>query len=135
MNELEDIKLTALLQQLKLDSPKPNFSVRVMNKIFEESSVLEKIKSEKVLGTGFWIIMALFVILMVLTLVLQNSGIGADSQIQNLLPETGTKVSEGYNSFFSKMGSIPLGIGGIFAAFSVLIFLDRFISSNSKVFA
>lgn len=135
MNELEDIKLQALLQSMKLESPKPNFSVRVMNKIFEESSVLERIKSEKVLGKGFWIIMALFVTLMVLVFVLQNNGIGADSQIQSLLPEASSKVSEGYNSFFSKMGSIPLGIGGILAAFSVLLFLDRFISSNSKVFA
>ena len=135
MNELEDIKLKALLQELKLDSPEPNFTVRVMNKIFEDSSVLEKIKSEKVLGKGFWIILILFVILMALVFVMQNSGVSTESQLQNLLPEAGNTVSEGYNSFFSKMNSIPVGIGGILAAFSILIFLDRFISSNTKVFA
>ena len=135
MNELEDIKLQALLQSMKLDSPKPNFSVRVMNKIFEEDNALDKIKSEKILGKGFWIIMTLFVALMALVFVMQNNGIDAESQVQNLLPEVGSRVSEGYNTFFSKLGSIPLGIGGILAAFSVLIFLDRFISSNSKVFA
>ena len=56
MNDIEDIKLKTLLQKMKLESPKANFSVRVMNKIFEEENVLNKIKSERILGKGFWII-------------------------------------------------------------------------------
>ena len=135
MNELEDIKLQALLQGMKLDSPEPNFSVRVMNKIFEESTALERIKSEKVLGKGFWIIMVLFIALLAMVFFMQNTGTQTDGQLQSILPEMNSGVSESYDSFFSKLGSLPLAVGAIMAAFSVLIFLDRFISSNSKVFA
>ena len=135
MSELEDIKLKALLQQMKLDSPEPSFSVRVMNKIFEENSVLERIKSEKVLGKGFWIILILFVALLGIVFVTYNTGIQPESQLQGLLPEINGSVTQGYQSIFSKIGMVPLSVAGFLAAFSVLLFIDRFISSNSKIFA
>ena len=134
MSELEDIKLKALLQRMTLDSPEPNFSVRVMNKIFEENNALERIKSEKILGKGFWIIMLLFVALLVAVLFVPNGNSETASTAQNLLPQM-TEVSSGYNSLLGKLGSLPLGIAGFLAAFSVLLFIDRFISSNSKIFA
>jgi len=135
MNELEDIKLKALLNEMKLDSPKPNFSVQVMNKIFEENTVLESIKSEKILGKGFWIILVLFVVLSGVVFVIYNTGIQPESQIKDLLPELNSGVTESYKSFFSKLGSVPLGIAGILIASSVLLFIDRIISANSKIFA
>ena len=135
MNELEDIKLKALLEQMKLDSPEPNFSVRVMNKIFEQDSVLERIKSEKVLGKGFWIILILFVALLAAIFVMYNAGAQPESQIQELLPKVNSGVTESYQSLFSKLGTLPLSIAGILIASSVLIFIDKFISSNSKIFA
>lgn len=135
MNELEDIKLKALLQKMELEKPRPNFSVQVMNKIFEEDSVLEKIKSEKILGKGFWIISILFVVLLAAIFFVYNTGMQADSQIGQLLPQAGAELSESYDSFFSKMGTLPLSIAGITVAISVLIFIDKIISANSKVFA
>lgn len=135
MSELEDIKLRALLQNMELEKPKANFSVRVMNQIFEEENVLEKIKSEKILGKGFWIISILFIALLATVFFLNNTGLQPESQIQSLLPEGSGGVSESYQSFFSKMGSLPLSIAGILIASSVLLFIDRFISSNSKIFA
>ncbi|MCY1722545.1 hypothetical protein OU798_19500 [Prolixibacteraceae bacterium Z1-6] len=135
MNELEDIKLQAFLKKLELDSPKPDFTVRVMNKIFEESNALERIKSEKILGKGFWIFMILFVVLFAAIFILYNTGAQPDSQLPNLLPEVSQGIGEKYDSFFSKLAGAPLAIGGILAAFSVLLFLDRIIISNSKIFA
>ena len=135
MNELEDIKLKALLQKIELEKPGSDFTVNVMNKIFEEDSVLEKIKSEKILGKGFWIISILFMVLLAAIFFLNNTGMQADSQIGQLLPEAGQGLSEGYESFFSKMGTLPLSIAGITIAISVLIFIDKIISANSKVFA
>ena len=126
MNELEDIKLKALLEQLKPDSPEPNFSVRVMNKIFEQDSVLERIKSEKVLGKGFWIILILFVALSSAIFVMYNTGVQPESQIQELLPKVNSGVTESYQSLFSKLGTVPLSIAGILIASSVLVFIDKF---------
>lgn len=135
MNELEDIKLSALLQEMKLESPKADFSVRVMKNIFEENSVLAKIKSERVLGKGFWIITILFILLLVTIFVISNYGIQPESQLINLLPEAKSGVSAGYNSFFERIGTVPLSVAGILAASSILLFFERFISSNSKVFS
>lgn len=135
MSELEDIKLKALLQNMELEKPGSNFTVRVMNKIFEEDSVLERIKSEKVLGKGFWIISILFVVLLAAIFFVNNAGVQTDSQIGQLLPDAGQGLTEGYESFFSKLGTLPLSIAGITIAVSVLIFIDKFISSNSKIFA
>ncbi len=134
MNELEDIKLHALLHEMKLESPNSDFSGQVMKRIFEENYVLEKIKSQKILGKGFWIILILFIVLILTTFIVTNSGIQPDSQIGNLLPELNKEVSTGYQSLFQKIGSAPLGIAGILLASSVLLFIDRIISSNSRVF-
>ncbi len=133
MSELEDIKLKAFLQNMELESPKANFSVQVMNKIFEEDSALEKIKSERILGKGFWLISILFIVLLVVILVMYQTGIQADTE--SIIPEVGQGVKEGYQSFFSKVDTLPLSIAGILIATSVLLFIDRFISSNSKIFA
>ena len=135
MSELEDIKLKALLQQMRLDSPEPDFSVRVMNKIFEGENALERIKSEKVLGKGFWIISILFVIILAAIFIMYNTGVQPESQIREILPEINGGISEGYNSFFSKLGTLPLSIAGILVATTLLLFIDKFISSNSKIFA
>jgi hypothetical protein len=135
MNELEDIKLKAFLQNLELEKPGSGFTVQVMNKIFAEDSALEQIKSERILGKGFWIISILFVVLLAAIFVVSNTGMQADSQIGQLLPEAGQGLTEGYESFFSKLDTLPLSIAGITIAVSVLIFIDKIISSNSKIFA
>ncbi|WP_319229148.1 hypothetical protein [Draconibacterium orientale] len=135
MNELEDIKLKAFLQNMELEKPGSGFTVQVMNKIFAEDSALEQIKSERILGKGFWIISILFVVLLAAIFVVSNTGMQADSQIGQLLPEAGQGLSEGYESFFSKLGTLPLSIAGITIGVSVLIFIDKIISSNSKIFA
>lgn len=135
MNEPEDIKLRALLQKMELEKPGSNFTVQVMNKIFEEDNVLEKIKSEKVLGKGFWIISLLFIVLLAAIFFVYNSGMQTDSQLGQLLPETSQGLSDGYQSFFGRLGTLPLSIAGITIAVSMLIFIDKIISANSKVFA
>ncbi len=135
MSELEDIKLKAFLQNMELESPKANFSVQVMNKIFKEENALEKIKSERILGKGFWIISILFVMLLAVIFIMNSAGIQTDGEAQKLLPEIGKGVSENYQSFFTKVDTLPLSIAGILIAASILLFIDRLISSNSKIFA
>lgn len=135
MNELEDIKLKALLNEMKLESPTSNFSVGVMNKIFEEDSLLEKIKSERVLGKGFWLILILFVILFAIIYYISNSGMAIESQFSDILPGLNSnRVSTGYQSIFERMGTVPISIVGILLASSTLLFIDRIIIANSKVF-
>ena len=135
MNELEDIKLKALLNEMKLESPTSNFSIGVMNKIFEEDSLLEKVKSERVLGKGFWLILILFVILFAIIYYVSTSGMAIESQFSNILPGlNSSKISTGYQTIFERMGAVPISIVGILLASSTLLFIDRIIIANSKVF-
>ncbi len=135
MNELEDIKLKALLNEMKLESPTSNFSVGVMNKIFEKDNLLEKVKSERVLGKGFWLILILFVILFAIIYYVSMSGMAIESQFSNILPGlNSSKISTGYQTIFERMGAVPISIVGILLASSTLLFIDRIIIANSKVF-
>ena len=135
MNELEDIKLRALLQSMQLDSPGEKFSARVMNRIFEEDSVFETIKAERVLGRGFWTILVVFVVLLAAMFFMAGSGAQPQEETARLLPQVNETVSNSFNSFFGKIGSVPLSVAGILIASSILLFIDRIISSNSKIFA
>ena len=132
MNELEDIKLKILLQEMKLESPGNDFTSSVMDKILDEDLALERIKSERILGKGFWIILILFVALFAAIFVMQNSAIDSGGELSNFFRGLENAAS-GYNSFFSKIGNVPLSIGGILVASSILLFIDRLISSNAKV--
>lgn len=134
MNELEDIKLKALLQEMKLESPNEKFSTQVMNRIFEESNALESIKSQHVLGRGFWIFTILFLILILATFIIANTGAQTSDLTQQLLPSFNGELSNTYSNFFSRMGGLPLSIGGILVGASILLFIDRIITSNQKLF-
>ena len=134
MNELEDIKLKALLQNMKLESPEAGFSARVMRQIFEENNALERIKAQRVLGKGFWLILALFVVLLAVIYFVSGNAGAADSTAQNILPSLEGAVNS-YENIFSKIGKAPLSIVAILFASSILLFADRIISSNTKLFA
>lgn len=135
MNELEDIKLRAILHEMKLEKPASNFSVRVMERILQEDSAMEKIKSERILGKGFWIIIILFVVLLVVVFLGSNFGLGTETQLPSLVSKFQNGVNSGFQTFFMKIGSAPLSIAGILIATSILIFIDRLIDSNVKVFS
>jgi ABC-type Fe3+ transport system permease subunit len=134
MNELEDIKLKALLQEMELEKPASNFSYRVMNRILEEDCVLEKIKAERILGKGFWIIAILFIALLLIVFLVSNLGLVAETEVPAFLSKLQGNVNSDYQSFFQKLGTAPLSIAGILIASSILLFIDRFITANMKVF-
>lgn len=135
MNELEDIKLRILLQNLELDSPKPDFTLRVMNRVIEEDLVLEQIKSQRILGKGFWVFITIFVVLMAVVFFVFQSGAQGGSESADLISKLDPAVSQGFQSFFRKLGMVPLSVAGILIATSLLLFIDRFITSNTKLFA
>ena len=135
MNELEDIKLRILLQNLELDSPKPDFTLRVMNRVIEEDLVLEQIKSQRILGKGFWVFITIFVVLMAVVFFVFQSGAQGGSESADLISKLDPAVSQGFQSFFGKLGMVPLSVAGILIATSLLLFIDRFITSNTKLFA
>ena len=139
MTELEDIKLKMLLQDIQLESPDANFSDRVMKKILQENDAIEKIKSERVLGKGFWIIVALFIVLLGIVGIVSSSGTETagifDKFFQaNKIFGNASNTANNYESILEKFGSLPVGVAVIFIASSILLFIERFINSNLNVF-
>lgn len=125
-----DNELKKLIGELKLESPGNDFTMNVMNRVFEEKVAMEKVKSDPVLGRGFWVIVLLFAALFFITYFVSNLGTGQESMFSELLNGfKGSQVSAGYQSFFSKLGSMPLSIGGILIASTLLVFIDKFSSS------
>lgn len=127
----EDKELKQLLKSIKLESPGADFSARVMNRVFAEQTALEQVKSLPVLGKGFWVILALFAILLV-AVALVSGGTSSAEQTPALLQQFNTDaVLTGYRSFFDKLASLPAGIAGIFMGASLLILLEKFLGTRS----
>lgn len=132
----EDKELKSLLKSIKLDSPESNFTVRVMNKIFQEESLIEKVKRERVLGKGFWIILALFVALFVAMVLVSGSGAATGGSVHKLVSEiNSSSATAEYQTFFQKLGTVPVSIGGILIASSLLLFIDKLIHSKMNIFS
>lgn len=132
---IEDKKLKAFLKSGQLESPGADFSARVMNRVFEEKAALEQVKSEPLLGRGFWVILALFAGLITAVFVFQESGASGGATL-NFLKEVDTStVATGYQNFFEKLGAAPLSVAGILLGTSILLFLEKFLSNRSHVYS
>jgi hypothetical protein len=129
----DDIKFRQFLKNTNLNSPGKDFTTGVMSRIFQEESVLRKVKSEPVLGKGFWIILFLFGLLLMAVIAFSGSEIASDS-LSGVLPEinTGSWMTN-YRLFFDKLNSLPASIAGICLAGSMLVFLERFLESKKIV--
>lgn len=131
----EDKKLKTLIQSIDIDTPGKGFSTKVMNQIFELDSYIEKLKSERVLGKSFWVITSVFVVLMLALIAVSVMGTtGSEGNLLGLFKGLGTSgVSEGYENAYEKVTSLPLSIAGILLASSLLVFLERFLSTKNKI--
>lgn len=131
----EDKELKKVLKSIKLDSPESNFSVRVMNRIFQENSLLEKIKNERILGKGFWIILTLFTALIATMFFFSGTESIAGGSISEYLNGLNSNaLQQDYQTFYQKIGTVPLSIAGILLASSILLFIERLFNSKIKIF-
>jgi hypothetical protein len=130
-----DSELKSLIKEIKLDSPGKDFTLNVMNRVLEEKAATEQVKNDRILGKGFWIILLLFVILIAAMFVFSGSGVQEEGQLSKILNSVGNgSLTSGYQSVFSKLGNLPLSIGGILLASSVLLLIDRFLPQNTAHF-
>lgn len=133
-----DMELRKLLKEVQLDTPSKDFTIKVMNRVWEEKSIqsrVEVIKNERILGKGFWIILILFIALFAAVVFTSGNGGQEAGQLSKLMQGLQNEgVSEGYKSFFSNLGSLPLSIGGILLASTLLVFIDRILASAKHGF-
>lgn len=123
-----DNELKSLIKEIKLESPGNDFTAKVMSRVLEEKVAMEQVKDERILGKGFWIILLLFVLLIAALFVFSDNVIQEEGQLSKMLSNVGDgSLSNGYQSVFSKLGTLPLSIGGILLASTVLLVIDRFL--------
>jgi hypothetical protein len=126
----EDKELRLLLKSIKLDKPAPEFTNHVMTRVFQGEMLIEQVKAEPILGKGFWIILALFGILMAAMVFVSTGNVSAESTF--LLPDISSReFMSDYRLFFNNLKNLPASIAGISMAFSLLIFVERFLSAKS----
>lgn len=130
MNQFEkDLKLEQLLKNYVPDSPEPDFQDRVMKGIFREQYAPEQLKKYPVLGRSFWIFLLLFAIL--ISFVVIFASISGASSGESAITAAGiNKISEGYHSFLSQIGTLPMSIATILTATSLLILLGGVLDKN-----
>jgi hypothetical protein len=133
-----DMELRKLLKEIQLDTPSKDFTIKVMDRVWEDKSVqsrVEEIKNERILGKGFWIILVLFIGLFAAVAFTSGNGGQETGQLSKLMQGLQNDgISEGYKSFFSNLGSLPLSIGGILLASTLLVFIDRIFASMGHGF-
>jgi hypothetical protein len=123
-----DNELKSIIKGIQLDSPGMDFTSKVMNRVLEEKTAMEKVTNEKLLGKGFWIILILFVLLIAAMFIFSSGGVAEEGQLTKLIDSAnGGTLSKGYQSVFSNLGTLPLSIGGILLAGTVLLFVDRYL--------
>ena len=128
----EDIEIKQLLQSINLDKPSLDFRNKVMNRVFEEKAVFEQVKAEPLFGKGFWIIVALFGVLLISIAVIGS----VSTESSSILPDFNLfKLLPGYRSLLDNLDKLPASIAGIAIAFSLLVFLDKFLGSKRQELA
>ncbi|HZH70969.1 MAG TPA: hypothetical protein VFD91_00645 [Mariniphaga sp.] len=124
-----DMELREVIKSIQLEKPSSDFTTNVMNKVFQERSVVVQLKEEPVLGKGFWVIIALFVALMVIMVIFSGSDPSAEANA--LISDINSEgLLIGYRSFFDRLGALPSSIAGISLGFSLLILLERYLTSK-----
>ncbi len=123
------MELREVIKSIQLEKPSSDFTTNVMNKVFQERSVVVQLKEEPVLGKGFWVIIALFVALMVIMVIFSGSDPSAEANA--LISDINSEgLLIGYRSFFDRLGALPSSIAGISLGFSLLILLERYLTSK-----
>lgn len=129
----KDKELRNLMKSIKLDKPTPDFTKLVMNRVFQESCIIEQVKAEPILGKGFWIILVMFCVLMAAMVGFSDSVV---SEQKSFIPDINSfEFMSGYRAFFENLGNLPASIAGISLAFASLIFLERYLSSKKSELA
>lgn len=128
----DDMELRQLLKNIKPDSPGSDFSAEVMNRIFKEQSSLERIKKDPFFGKEFWIIIALFALILV-TILSVSSGSAVSGPESSFLPELNfDSVIPSVRSFFARLDTLPAAVAGILLSASMLILIEKITEPRAK---
>jgi hypothetical protein len=137
MNTLEtDKKLKRMIKGIRLESPGPDFTTRVMDAIFTETQKKPGFVTEPLLGKRFWILVTLFIGLAATFVLVQGVQPGNGSFQQLFLKIQAVDLSPVKNLFsfsFSKTGSMTWTLIIVILGASGLIFADKLFTGKHSL--
>lgn len=138
MNTLNDnIKLRELIRKVKIESPDPGFTARVMDIILAGEHKKQMIQAQPVLGKSFWVLITLFVILALVFILISGSSLQGDGIISTFFNRFTFPDLTPFRVFLTKLieksGSLPMIVATTMISASVLILADKYFSSKHKL--
>lgn len=130
-----DSELRRLMKEIRLEKPGTGFSSSVMNAVIAEAAKKSAYRTEPVLGKNFWLFVGLFVALAIILVLLGNNEPAASNEIASGIfekfpaPDLGN-IKNGYTRFWEMVSGLPITIGAILIATSLLILADKYFSTK-----
>ena len=133
-----DTELKKMIREIRLESPGPDFSTKVMQAVLAEARGKPVYTTEPLLGRKFWMLVALFVALAIaFMLFFGNETTLENGTIQQWLsglhmPDL-NPVKNILIDIFGKIGSLHWIVAAVMSVASVLILADKFLTDRNKL--
>jgi hypothetical protein len=133
-----DRELRRLMKEIRLEKPGTGFSASVMDAVLAEAARKTAYRTEPILGKKFWVFVGLFVVLAIVLILFGNGETSTNNEIASGIiekfpaPDLGN-IKGGFSRFWDMVSGLPITIGAIMTATSVLILADKFFSSRQTL--
>jgi hypothetical protein len=123
-----DNELKKMIKEIRLESPGPDFSLKVMKSILAETQKKPVLAAEPFLGKKFWILVTLFIGLAAVFMLFYKAdpGTGSVQQLFSNLPSPDWSPLENlFSSSIGKAGSLSWTLIAVMLGASGLIIADK----------
>jgi hypothetical protein len=132
-----DKELKKWMKDIRLESPGPEFSSKVMEAILTETEKKLSFVAEPVLGKKFWILVILFVALIVFFILFPGektaSHTGLIQQLFSGIPKPDwNPINHLISEFATKTGSLTWTLAAVMLGASILIIADNIFPRTCK---
>lgn len=133
-----DRELRSLMKEFKLEKPSAGFSTSVMDAVLAEAAKKTAYRTEPILGKKFWVFVGMFVVLGIVLILFGNGETSTNNEIASGIiekfpaPDLGN-IKSGYSRFWDIVSGLPITIGAIMIATSILILADKFLGSKHSL--
>jgi hypothetical protein len=121
-------KLKKMIKEIRLESPGPDFSFKVMESILAETQKKPGLGTEPFLGKKFWILVTLFIGLATVFILFYKAdpGTGSVQQLFSTLPSPDwSPVKNLFSNAIGKTGSLSWTLIVVALGASGLVFADK----------
>jgi hypothetical protein len=134
----KDKELKKWMKQIRLETPDPAFSSKVMKVILAEKQKESAYLSEPLLGKKFWMLVILFIaLILVFMLIPGEKSVPQTAILEEFfsgLPKPGwNQINVFFSEISHKIGSLSLTLAAVMFGASALLLADNFFTRIRKI--